>query len=165
MTENKTFLKEKINKIKMKTMKQLRDFGKFLGIRGLWRKNKKQLQEHLITSVFNEVNNRMLRKPNMDPDRAYMEAKLSLRAKKLTKQKTWREIREKAEELNVSVKRNSTKEDIEYKINQKRGDEIRGKHRKARFRKSFLQEFEDLVAHIDRVEDGKRVKRVTLLPF
>ena len=146
----------------MQTINQLRDYGRFLGIRGLWRKNKKQLEEHLFNSVFNAVNERMVRKPDMDPARAYMEAELSLRAKKLTQQKTWREIREKAQELNVPVKRNSTKEGVEHKINQRRGNQILGKHRKARFRKSFLEEFKDLVAHIDHEEDGKRVKRFKL---
>jgi len=70
------------------TVKQLRDYGRFLGIRGLWRKNEEQLREHLFNTVFNEVNNRMLRRPDMDPARAYMEAELSLRSKKLTQQKT-----------------------------------------------------------------------------
>jgi len=35
-----------INNKMTETVKQLRDYGRFLGIRGLWRKNKEQLREH-----------------------------------------------------------------------------------------------------------------------
>ena len=58
-----------INKEKNETVKQLRDYGRFLGIRCLCGKNKEQLREDLFNSVFEEVNERMLCKLNIDPTR------------------------------------------------------------------------------------------------
>ena len=51
-------------------MNELRDYGRRLGIRGIWRKNKAELQEHLFNVIHEEVNERILRRPNMDPERA-----------------------------------------------------------------------------------------------
>ena len=69
-------------------MNELHEYGRRLGIRGIWRKNKAALQDHLFNAVHEEVNNRMIRRPDMDPARAYMEAELAMRSKKLTRQKT-----------------------------------------------------------------------------
>ena len=116
MTENLLHSTTKIKKKMNETVKQLRDYGRFLGIRGLWRKNKEQLREHLFNSVFNEINDRMLRRPDMDPAKAYMEAELSLRSKKLTNQKTWARLRDEARAAGVPVNRRSTKTDVEREV-------------------------------------------------
>ena len=144
------------------TVRELRDYGRFLGIRGLWRKNKEQLREHLFTTVFNEINERMLRRPDMDPARAYMEAELSLRSKKLTQQKTWARLGDEARAAGVPVNRRSTKVDVEREIARRGGEGILHKHRRARVKKSLLQEVEDLVAHVDLIENGGRVKRIEI---
>ena len=160
MTARILFHSSNINKAKMtETVKQLRDYGRFLGIRGLWRKNKEQLREHLFNTVFNEVNDRMLRRSDMDPARAYMEAELSLRSKKLTQWKTWARLRDEAQAAGVPINRRSSKTEVEREIARQGGDEILRKHRRARVKKSLLQEVQDLVSHVDLVEDGGRVKR------
>jgi len=101
----------------------------------------------------------MLRRPDMDPARAYMEAELSLRSKKLTQQKTWARLRDAARAAGVPVNRRSLKTEVERQIARQGSDEILGKHRRARAKKSLLQEVQDLASHIDLVEDGQRVKR------
>ena len=141
------------------TVKELRDYGRFLGIRGLWRKSKEQLREHLFTTVFNEVDERMLRRPDMDPARAYMEAELSLRSKKLTQQKTWARLRNEARTAGIPMNRRSSKSVVERQIAKQDIDGKFRKYRKVRAKQSLLQEVEDLVAHIDLVENGGRVKR------
>jgi len=145
-----------INNKMTETVKQLRDYGRFLGIRGLWRKNKEQLREHLFNTVFK------LRRPDMDPARAQMEAELSLRSKKLTQQKTWARLRDAARAAGVPVNRRSSKTEVERQIARQGSDEILRKHRRARVKKSLLQEVQDLVSHIDLVEEGQRVKRVKI---
>ena len=143
-------------------VKELRDYGRFLGIRGLWRKNKEQLREHLFNSVFNEVNERMLRRPNVDPTRAYMEAELSLRSKKLTQQKTWARLKDEARTAGISVNRRSSKSGVERQITEQDGDGKFRRYRKVRAKTSLLQEVEDLVAHVDLIENGGRVKRIEI---
>ena len=44
---------------------------------------------HIFDKVHEAVNERMLGKPNLDPERAYLDASLALRSKKLTTNKTW----------------------------------------------------------------------------
>ena len=66
------------------SVKALREYGRYFGIRGLWGKNKATLSEHILDKVHEAVNERMLRKPNLDPERAYLEASLALRSKQLT---------------------------------------------------------------------------------
>lgn len=151
----------KINKMN-ETVKELREYGRFLGIRGLWRKNKEQLREHLFNSVFKEVNERMLRRPDMDPARAYMEAELSLRSKKLTNQKTWTKLKDEAKKVDVNVNRRSKKSEVERQIIEKDSQNLFKRYRKVRTKKSLLEEVQDLVAHVDLIEDGERVKRIEL---
>ena len=145
----------------MTTVRELREYGRRLGIRGIWRKNKAQLQEHLFNAVHEEVNERMLRRPNMDPERAYMEAELALRSKKLTTQKTWNRLREEARAADIPVNRRSTKATIEHELVKKQGDNLRGKYRRNRVKKdmfSTLREWPGVVARMELHEDGNRVK-------
>lgn len=143
---------------KMTTVRELREYGRHLGIRGLWRKNKMELQEHLFNTVHEEVNERMLRRPNIDPERAFMEAELALRSKKLTTQKTWRSLRQEARAADIPVNRRTRKEDIENQLVQKRSEDLEGKYRRRRVKNSFFRDYQDLVAHMALVEDGDRVK-------
>ncbi|MCE2507602.1 MAG: hypothetical protein J4F36_14275, partial [Nitrosopumilaceae archaeon] len=104
-------------KNKRTTLKNLREYGKFLGIKGLYGKNKQALWDHIFDRVHEEVNERMLRKPALDPERAYMEAALALRAKKLTEQKTWKSLHEEARANNISInRRRMKKNDVERAI-------------------------------------------------
>ena len=150
------------NKKMNETVKELRDYGRSLGIRGLWKKNKEQLREHIFNSVFEEVNERMLRRPDMDPARAYMEAELSLRSKKLTNQKTWAKLKDEAQRADVIVNRRSKKSEVERQIIKKDSQKLFKRYRKVRTKKSLLKEVQDLVAHVNLIEDGQRVKRIEI---
>ena len=119
-------------------MNELRDYGRRLGIRGIWRKNKAELQEHLFNVIHEEVNERMLRRPNMDPERGFMEAELSLRSKKLTRQKTWNSLRETARANNIPINRRTTKDTIERELVKKQSDILQGKYRRNRVKKDTL---------------------------
>ena len=153
------YSKSSNNKEEMQTVKELREYGRFLGIRGLWRKNKERLREHLFDTVLGSVNDRMLRRPDMDPARAYMEAELSLRAEKLTRQKTWKRLHNEARVADIPVNRRTTKRDVERRLVQKRVPELTGRYRKTRAKKSLLREVEDLAARMDLVEEGARIRR------
>ena len=73
MTSDKTEIFQAKAYNKMETIRTLRDYGRFLGIRGLWRKNKESLKEYLLDKVFEEINERMIRRPTIDPFKAYIE--------------------------------------------------------------------------------------------
>jgi hypothetical protein len=119
----------------MITMNELRNYGRHLGIRGLWRKNKNQLQDHLFNAVHDEINDRMLRRTGMDPDRAFMEAELSLQAKKGTNQKTWKTVETTAREAGIPFnRRRATKEGIEHELT-KKNDALSLKYRQNRMKK------------------------------
>ena len=47
--------------VKIGSVKALREYGRYLGIRGLWGKNKATLSEHILDKVHEVVNERMLR--------------------------------------------------------------------------------------------------------
>ena len=162
MNTQNLFHSSTINKKMSETVKQLRDYGRFLGIRGLWRKNKEQLRKHLFDSVFEEVNKRMLRRPDIDPARAYMEAELSLRSKKLTNQKTWARLKDEAQRADVIVNRRSKKSEVERQIIKKDSQKLFKKYRKVRTKKSLLEEVQNFVAHVNLIEDSQRVKRIEI---
>ena len=60
------------------TLANLRDYGKFLGISHSYGKRKQELWDHIFDTIHHEVNERMLGKPDLDPERAYMEAEVSI---------------------------------------------------------------------------------------
>ena len=86
----------------METLRTLRDYGRFLGIRGLYRKKKADLKEYILDTVFEEIQERMARRPNLDPVKASIKAELSLCSKKLTREKTWRQLFTAAKENEIS---------------------------------------------------------------
>ena len=45
----------------------------------------------------------MLRRPNIDPERAFMETEFALRSKKLITQKTWRSLRQEVRAADIPV--------------------------------------------------------------
>lgn len=51
--------------------------------------------------VHKKVNKRMLRRPDIDPERAYMAVELILRSKTLTRQKTYRSLRKEARTADI----------------------------------------------------------------
>lgn len=146
---------------KMTTLKELREYGRFLGIRGLWRKNKEQLQDHLFNTIHEEINNRMLRRPDMDPDRAYMEAELALRSKKLTRQKTWRSLHDAARAQDIPINHRKSKTDYERELLQRNRDVVE-KHYRKRRRKTetvhSVREWPGIVARAEMTKEGGRVK-------
>merc|ERR1711911_133935 len=108
----------------------------------------------------------MFRRPNMDPERAFMEAELSLRSKKLTRQKTWNSLREAARANNIPINRRATKDIIERELVKKQSDILQGKYRRNRVKKdtlSTLREWPGAVARMELHSNGAYVKefRVT----
>merc|ERR1711911_67274 len=108
----------------------------------------------------------MFRRPNMDPERAFMEAELSLRSKKLTRQKTWNSLRETARANNIPINRRTTKDIIERELVKKQSDILQGKYRRNRVKKDTfftLREWPGAVARMELHSNGAYVKefRVT----
>ncbi|MCE2507635.1 MAG: hypothetical protein J4F36_14440, partial [Nitrosopumilaceae archaeon] len=85
-------------------------------------KRKTELEQHVLNSINDAVEKRYARKPTLDPDRAYMEGLLALRAKKLTQQKTLKNLRKEARANNIRRYTRKTKEQIEHELVQKKRD-------------------------------------------
>ena len=82
--------------VKIGSVKASREYRGYLGIRGLRGKNKAALSDHIFNKIHEAVNARMLRRPNLHPERNYVEVSLALRSKKLTTYKTWATLRQEA---------------------------------------------------------------------
>ena len=98
--------------VKIGSMKALREYGRYLGIKGLWGKNKTTRSEYIFNKVHEAVNERILRKPNLDTERAYTETSMALRSKKLTTNKTWATLCDQANNSQIPVNRRHTKEQV-----------------------------------------------------
>ena len=97
----------------------------------------------------------------MDPEKAFMEAELSLRSKKLTKQKTWRRLKDDARTHDIPVNRRTTKAGIERELVKRQSDNLQGKYRRNRVKKDLfttLREWPGAVARMELHEDGRHVK-------
>ena len=135
--KKKDIIKE-MSSVKIGSVKALREYGRYFGIRGLWGKNKATLSEHILDKVHEAVNERMLRKPNLDPERAYLEASLALRSKQLTTNKTWATLRKEANNSQIPVNRRHTKEDVERLLTEHKRDGLEDQYRKRRVKDSTL---------------------------
>ena len=103
------------------TLKNLRDYAKFLGIPAYNRK-KDELWDYMMESIHNEMEKRQARRPNLSPEEAYTEGLLALRAKKLTRKKTWKTLRDQAKSMGVHINQRMSKSDIEHAIAMKDND-------------------------------------------
>ena len=151
--------------VKIGSMKALREYGRYLGIKGLWGKNKTMLSEYIFNKVHEAVNERMLQKPNLDPERAYMEASLALRSKKLTTNKTWAMLREQANNSQIPVNRRHIKEQVERLLTECKRGGLETQYHKRRVKDHSIRsvvEDPNLIARMEEIADpdcdGDRVK-------
>ena len=148
--------------VKIGSVNALREYGRYLGIKGLWGKNKATLSEHIFDKVHEAVNERMLRKPNLDPERAYMEASLAMRSKKITVNKTWATLREQANNSQIAVNRKHTKDQVERLLTERKRDGLEDQYHKMRVKNSTIKsirEYPEIIARMEQIEDGDRVKK------
>ena len=144
--------------VKTGSVKALREYGRYLGIKGLWDKNKAMLREHIFDKVHEAVNERMLRKPNLNPERAYMEASLALRSKKLTVNKTWATLHDQARNNEIPINRKQTKEQVERLLTEHKRGGLETRYHKRMAIKS-IREYPAIVARMEQIKDGDRVKK------
>ena len=127
-----------MNRRTTQTMRELREYARFLGIQGIWGKRKVDLENHIIDTINNGVEKRLQRKPNISYERAHMEAEVALRSKKLTRQKTWRNLLREVPE-GFRRRRRTTKEDVERSITKNKRGELARKYRKNIIKRETLQ--------------------------
>ena len=120
------------------TVKEIHDYARFLGIRGIWGKRKADLKNHILDSINNEVEERYRRKPNIDYEKAHLEAELALRSKKLTNQKTWNQLMNEALS-SFRKKRRTTKEEVEHVITQANRGRLEKKYFQNKIRRETLK--------------------------
>ena len=104
------------------TLKNLREYGKFLGISRIYNKNKEELWNYMMEIIHNEMEKRQARRPNISPEEAYTEGLLALRSKKLTHKRTWKTLRDQAKSMDVHINQRMSKSDIEHAIAMKDND-------------------------------------------
>ena len=124
--------------MKIQTVREMRDYARFLGIKGIWGKKKVDLENHILDSINNAVEDRFHLKPNKGYDKAYLEALLDLRSKKLTQEKTWNHLMQQAP-ADFRKRRRTTKEDVEREITKGRAQELTKKYRKNIVKKETLK--------------------------
>ena len=148
--------------VKIGSVNALREYGRYLGIKGLWGKNKATLSEHIFDKVHEAVNERMLRKPNLDPERAYIEASLAMRSKKITVNKTWGTLREQANNSQIAVNRKHTKDQVERLLTERKRDGLEDQYHKMRVKNGTIKsirEYPEIIARMEQIENGDRVKK------
>ena len=73
------------------SLKILREYAKFLGIPA-YNRSKNELWDYIVDTINEEIHKRQLRRPNLAEEDAHIEAELALRARNLTRQKTWKTL-------------------------------------------------------------------------
>ena len=106
---------------KTTTLKILRDYAKYLGIPA-YNRSKNELWDYIVDTINEEIEKRQLRRPNLANEDAHIEVELALRARNLTRKKTWKTLRDQAKSMGVHINQQMSKSDIEHAIAMKDND-------------------------------------------